>query len=176
MNIIITGRKVALKDSFKELVERKLSRFDRMFNDEAHAAVTVTVEKNRETVEITIKHSGLVYRAEDTSLSMFDSLDKVLESLGRQFRKHKSKLEKRLRNCYIQEHLSFDADDVEEDDYKIVRTKRFPVKPLDLDEAILQMNMVGHQFFMFRNQDTDEVNVVYRRKNGSYGVLEPEAM
>lgn len=178
MKTIITGRKVNLKDNFKELAEKKLSKFDRLFDGNAVANVTVTVEKNRQTVELTIHHEGMVYRAEATTSEMNEALDKVLEALSRQFRKHKTKLAKRLRKDTLEDYLILQNSDVtpdiEEEKYKIVRIKNFPVKPFDVEEAILQMNMIGHQFFMFRNQTNGEINVVYRRKNGDYGLLTPD--
>ena len=173
MNITITGRKVSLKDSFKERVEKKLAKFDRFFGDDAAANVTVTLEKNRQTVEVTVKHGGMIFRAEETAFEMEDALDNVVDSLLRQFRKNKTRLEKRMYNNAFD---NFPLQEKEEEyDYTLVRTKRFPIKPLDTDEAILQMNMLGHQFFMFRNANTGEINVVYRRKDGNYGILEPEA-
>ena len=178
MKTVITGRKVNLKDNFKELAEKKLSKFDKLFDGNAEANVTVTVEKNRQTVEVTIHHEGLVYRAEATTSEMNEALDIVMEALSRQFRKHKTKLAKRLRKDALENYLPEQevADNSQlEEEYKIVRIKNFPVKPLDVEEAILQMDMIGHQFYMFRNQTNGEVNVVYRRKNGDYGLLTPDA-
>lgn len=179
MKIIITGRKVNLKDNFKERVEKKLNKFTRMFDDEATANVTVTLEKNRQTVEVTIKNRGLIYRSEHTDKEMNDALDKVVDSLGRQIRKNKCKLEKRLRSADIDEFIKEENVSEEEvalvnGDYKVVRVKHFDIKPLMIEEAILQMNMLGHKFFMFKNNDTDEINVVYVRKDGTYGLIEPE--
>lgn len=177
MKVFITGRKVTLKDSFKELVEKKLSKFDRMFDDNTMANVTVTLEKDRETVEITINHNGKFYRAEDTSLNMNESLDKVLHALTRQFRKNKTKLEKRFRQSSIEQCFPIDESEIkDEKEYEIVRKKKFPVKPISIDEAILEMNMIGHKFYMFRNEKTNEINLVYIRKDGKYGLLVPDDM
>ena len=138
MKVVITGRKVELKDSFKELVEKKLSKFDRMFDENTMANVTVTVTKERQRVEITINHKGKFYRAEDTSLDMNESLDKVLHALTRQFRKNKTKLEKRFRQGSIDQIFSeADAKVEDQKEYDLVRTKKFPVKPISLDEAII---------------------------------------
>lgn len=174
MNINITGRKFDLKDSFKARVEKKLSKFNKFFDEDAQANVTVTIEKNRQTVEVTIKSGGMFFRAEDTAYLMEDALDKVVDYLTRQIRKNKTRLEKRLHEEILLD-APLDSYDEQEDEYKVVRSKRFPVKPLDVDEAILQMNMLGHEFFMFRNSETNEINVVYRRHDGDYGVLEPYA-
>ena len=179
MKITITGRKVTLRDNFKELAKKKLSRFDRIFDEDADANVVVTLEKNRQTVEITIKQRGMIYRAESTAMEMNDALDEVMGALGRQIRKNKTKLAKKVHSGAIDQYLA-DFPAVEEEagaepEYQVVRTKHFFVKPLSVDEAILQMNMLGHQFFMFRNESSGEINVVYRRKDGTYGLLEPDA-
>lgn len=177
MKITITGRKVNLRDNFKELAKKKLSRFDRIFDEDAEANVVVTLERNRQTVEITIRSQGMIFRAEATDYEMNDALDQVVSSLGRQIRKNKNRLEKEIHSAaldqYVEEYLHTTEEDSSEE-YKIVRTKHFFVKPLSVDEAILQMNMLGHQFFMFRNETNGEINVVYRRKDGNYGLLEPD--
>ena len=175
MKITYTERKVNLRDNFKQRVEKKLSKFDKIFSDEAQAFVVVTVDKNSQTVEITIRDKSMVYRAENTMPEMNDAVDKCVDVLGRQLRKNKSKLEKRLRSGSLEELVApVDEPEVEED-YTIVRTKEIPVKPITVDEAILQMNMVGHKFYMFTNAETGEVNVVYLRDDGKYGLLQPTA-
>ena len=176
MIITITGRKVNLRDNFKNLAQKKLSRFDRIFDENATAKVVVTVERNRQTVETTINSNGVIYRAESTDLEMNDALDHVISALGRQIRKNKTRLNKRIHSAaldqYVQEYVN--AVEEPEEAYEVVRTKHFPVKPLSPEEAILQMNLLEHQFFMFRNEQSGEINVVYRRKDGSYGLLEPD--
>lgn len=177
MKVTITGRKVNLRDNFKELAAKKLARFDRIFDADADAHVVVTVEHNRQTVEITIRQRGMIYRAEATEYEMNDALDRVISALGRQIRKNKTKLEKKIHSGaidqYIEEYTYTDAvEEVKE--FKVVKSKKFFVSPLSVDEAILQMNLLGHQFFMFRNAETEEINVVYKRDNGGYGLLEPE--
>ncbi len=177
MKITYTERKVNLRDNFKQRVEKKLKKFDKIFSDDAQAFVVVTVDKNSQTVEITIKDRSMVYRAEKTMPEMNDALDKCVDVLGRQLRKNKSKLEKRLRQGSLEE-LVAPVDEAEtevEEDYSVVRTKEIPVKPISVDEAILQMNMVGHKFFMFTDAETNEVNVVYLRDDGKYGLLVPTA-
>ncbi len=177
MKITYTARKVNLRDNFKERTEKKLSKFNRIFSENASANVVVTLEKNRQTVELTVKDNNMVYRAESTMTEMNDALDKVCDILMRQIRKNKTKLEKKIKSGSIDDFLIQTPDiDVEEDDeYKIVRKKQVVVKPITVDEAILEMNMVNHNFFMFINADTDEINVVYKRANGDYGLLEPAA-
>ncbi len=174
MKITYVARKVTLRDNFKERVERKLSKFEKIFSDDAQATVVVTLEKNRQTVEVTIKDGSMVYRAESTMAEMNDALDKVADMLSRQLRKHKTRLSKRLRTGTLDE-LFMDVSEpaVAEEDINIVRKKEIPVKPVSVEEAILQMEMTGHKFYMFVNADTDCINVVYVRDDGAYGLLEP---
>ena len=173
MKITYTERKVNLRDNFKQRVEKKLAKFDKIFSDEAQAFVVVTVDKSSQTVEITIRDRAMVYRAEKTMPEMNDAVDKCIDVLGRQLRKNKSKLEKRLRQGSLEELVAPAEEPEVEEDYTIVRTKEIPVKPISVDEAILQMNMVGHKFYMFTNAETNEVNVVYLRDDGKYGLLVP---
>ncbi len=175
MRIVYTARKVNLRDNFKERVEKKLQKFKKLFSEEAVVNVVVTLEKNRQTVEMTIRDKAMVYRAESTMPEMNDALDRVIDIMTRQIRKNKTRLEKRIKtgslNDIIAEMTAEEA--VVEDEYKVVRTKQVIVKPLTIEEAILEMNMVNHDFFMFRNAETNDINVVYKRKDGNYGVLEP---
>lgn len=173
MNIKIVGRKVTLRDNFKSLVEKKLARFDRIFDEDAEATVTVTLERNRQTVEVTIKQMGMIYRAEATALEMNEALDIVVSKLGKQIRRNKTRLE----NSKKVKHVEFAEAyyDEPEEEYSVVKTKRFFVKVMTVDEAILQMNLLEHEFFMFRNDSTGEINVVYKRNDGDYGLLEPES-
>ncbi len=173
MKITIVGRKVNLRSNFKELVERKLAKFDRIFDKDAEAVVTVTVERNRQTVEITIKQRGMICRAEDTAMEMNEALDHVVAALGKQIRRNKTRLEKARKVDPGMEILD-DYYDEPDEEINLTRTKRFLVKVMTPEEAVLQMNMMGHEFFMFRNDESGEVNVVYRRKDGDYGLLVPE--
>ena len=130
-------------------------------------------------MEVTIRDNGMMYRAESTALEMNDALDAVVDILGGQIRKNKTKLSKKIRpesfeQYFDAEPTGYDDYTLEDEDYVVFRTKTFSVKPLSVEEAILQMNMIGHEFFMFRNANTNEINVVYKRKNGTYGLLEPE--
>ncbi|HEX3026735.1 MAG TPA: ribosome-associated translation inhibitor RaiA [Clostridia bacterium] len=172
MKITITGRKVTLKDRFKERVEKKLEKFERFFDEETEAFVTVTLEKERQTVEITIRYKGMIYRAEETTGDMLYSFDNAVDALMRQIRKNKARLEKRLKEGAFEEAPE-DSD--KKSKFNIVRVKKFAVKPMDFEEAVLQMNLLGHEFFAFLNEETYQVNVVYKRHDGSYGVLEPVA-
>lgn len=174
MKITYVARKVTLRDNFKERVEKKLSKFQKIFSDNAEATVVVTLEKNRQTVEITIKDDSMVYRAESTMPEMNDALDKVVDVLSRQLRKHKTRLAKRLRTGSLDELVTDASPDEEEtEELSVVRRKQIPVKPITVEEAILQMEMTNHKFYMFTNAESGEINVVYVRDDGAYGLLEP---
>ena len=173
MKINYTARKVNLRDNFKERVEKKLKKFEKIFSEDAVVNVVVTLNKNNQTVEITIKDNSMIYRAEKTQLEMNDALDKCVDVLGRQLRKNKAKLSKRLKSGSIDDLFEAPVEEAVEEEYKLVRTKQIPLKPITVDEAILQMNMISHKFYMFKNVDTNEVNVVYTRDDGAYGLLEP---
>ena len=171
MKITMTGRKVTLRPTFVERTETKLSKLDKFFDTDAAADVTVTAERDLHRVEVTIRCSGMVFRAEEAAEDMNEAVDRLVDILLRQIRKNKTRLEKRLRSGAFVDSIEPEAE--ESETYRIVCSKSFPVKPLDVEEAILQMNLTGHQFYMFRNMDSGEINVVYRRKNGDYGLLEP---
>ncbi len=175
MKISIRGRKINLRDSFKERAEKKLQKFERFFDNEADAIVTASLERDRFTVEVTIKSQGMIYRSEKTTSDLITSLDAVTDSLFHQIVKNKTKLAAKLRNdAFTKSDESYLYDyDESAAEYHVVRNKRFVVNPMSVDEAILQMNMLGHEFFMFRNESTDDICVVYRRKDGNYGLLEP---
>ncbi len=175
MKITTTGRKCTLRPQFVERTEAKLSKLDKFFEDAAAAAVTVTAERNTMRVEITIRCNGLLFRAEETAEDPNEAVDRLVDVLVRQIRKNKTRLEKRLRaGAFVPDELFGDIVE-EESEFHVVKSKTFPVKPLDVEEAILQMNMIGHQFYMFRNMETNEINVVYRRRDGDYGLLEPDS-
>lgn len=172
MNITIIGRKCTPRDSFKERAEQKLNKVEKFFGSDADAKVTATVEKNIKVVEITLTKGGMIFRAQERSQDLEDALDACVDLLIRQIRKNKTKLEKRIHEASFDDILK--ASDDEEKTYDIVRTKAVYLKPQSVDEAILQMNMLGHQFYMFSNSATDLVSVVYRRADGGYGVIEPD--
>ena len=176
MKYNIVGRKVNLRDNFKERVYKKLGKCEKIYSEDAEANVKVTLEKNRQTVEVTIYDNGMTYRAESTAPEMNDALDAVVDILGGQIRKNKAKLSKKLRADSIEQYFAeeSDTDVLPEESYTVVKTKNFVVKPLSVEEAILQMNMIGHEFFMFLNSATNQLCVVYKRKDNTYGLLEPE--
>lgn len=183
MLVNITSRRAKITDAFKDRVDKKLSKLDKFFRENANADVIVTNEKEdeREKVEVTIKSHGLVYRAEKITADMFDSLECAVDAIVKQIVKNKTKLEKKLRAEKILEHLPIDESDLKEgkapegeESYKIVKRKLYTSKPMLPDEAILQMNMIDHDFFIFEDADSGKINIVYKRKNGDYGLIVPE--
>ena len=171
MKTRFNGRKISVKPAFVERTEKKLAKFDKFFEDSAAADVTITPEGQQVKVEITLRGNGMVLRAEQSAGDANAAVDMLLDTLLRQIRRNKAKLEKRLRMNALDE---WPVPEEPEEEIQIVRTKSFPVKPMDVREAVLQMQLVGHQFYMFRNVETGEINVVYCRKDGGYGLLEPE--
>lgn len=172
MKFVFTDKKVTLPNFIHKYAEKKVGKLDRFFKEDATASITFSVEKERlNRVEITIRSSGTIFRVSESTSDMQASIDAAVTTLERQIRKNKTRLEKRLRSGAFVD--GYEPETEESETYRIVRSKSFPVKPLDVEEAILQMNLTGHQFYMFRNMDSGEINVVYRRKNGDYGLLEP---
>ena len=181
MKFVFTDKKVNIPNYIHNYAEKKVGKLDRYFKEDATAAITFSIEKDRNQVEVTIRSSGTIFRVSESSSDMRASIDAAVASLERQFRKNKSRLEKRLRQGAFErtideaEGASFVPDGPEEGEYRIVRTKTFPIKPMTQEEAILQMNLLGHSFFAFRNEDADgSFAVVYRRNDGDYGIIEDE--
>ena len=181
MKFVFTDKKVNIPNYIHNYAEKKVGKLDRYFKEDATAAITFSIEKDRNQVEVTIRSSGTIFRVSESSSDMRASIDAAVASLERQFRKNKSRLEKRLRQGAFErtideaEVASFVPDGPEEGEYRIVRTKTFPIKPMTQEEAILQMNLLGHSFFAFRNEDADgSFAVVYRRNDGDYGIIGDE--
>lgn len=172
MNITIVGRKCTPRQSFKDRADQKLKKVERFFGENAEAKITASVEKSAKIVEITLNKGGMIFRAQERSADLEDALDACVDSLIRQIRKNKTKLERRLRDANIDDFIA-EADEAE-DEFEIVRKKAVLLKPESVEEAILQMNMLGHQFYLFNNSEDDTISVVYRRKDGGYGLLSPE--
>jgi putative sigma-54 modulation protein len=171
MTINIIGRKLNVRDSFKELVEKKLEKLDKYFKDDAVAHVTMTKEKNGERLEITVTSGTMLFRAEENGETFNNSLDTAVDTIERQIRKNKTRLEKRLREGAFR---AIEEQPEEFEEEFEIREKNFVMKPMSVEEAILQMNLIGHEFFMFENSETGNAAVVYKRKNGGYGLLNPE--
>lgn len=175
MKIIISGRKCTPRDSFKDHAEKKLAKVAKFFDADAEAKVTATVEKSCQIVEVTVASRGMYFRAEESAQNMNEALDACIDSIIRQIRRNKTRLEKRLRTGNLDAIIAEAETAVEEeDDFEVLRTKSVSLKPESVDEAILQMNLLGHMFYMFLNAETSEINVVYKRNDGGYGVLVPE--
>ncbi len=175
MKYIISGKNYVVTDVLKERVAKKLGKLEKLFSPQAEAHVMMSTQKNRHILEVTILTNGITLRAEVTGDDMYSCIDKAEDILERQIRKNKTRLEKRLHTgTFKPEYFSRDVHVDEETEFQIVRTKRFAVKPMPVEEAILQMNLLGHEFFMFNNSDTNQMNVVYKRKNGGYGLIEPD--
>ncbi len=170
MKVTTAGRKVALKQSFIDRAQERLAKLDKFFSEDASAQVTVTVEKDWQTVEVTVRDKGFVARAEKDAPAMEDALESAVDVIAKQIIKNRKRLETRLYKPAFEDF----APVAEEENFAIVREKHFYVRPITVEEAILEMNLIGHAFYLFRNVDTDELNVVYRRKNGSYGLLIPK--
>ena len=172
MKITVIGRKCTPRDSFMERAEKRLKKIEKFFPDEVEAKVTATVEKNQQTVEVTIFHDGMIFRAQERAINMNDALDKCADDLVRKIRKNKTRVEKKLRSGAFD---SFDAADAFEadEDFSVARSKEIVLKPQSVEEAILQMNLLDHRFYMFRNSADDKICVVYARNDGGYGLLVP---
>ena len=173
MNVVFVGKKVTLTEDFKQKAEKKLQKIEKLIQEPAVNIVVSTV-REQATVELTIKSGGFMFRAEKTALDKMDALEEGVDTIIRQIRKNKTRLEKAKK---VDPNIDFpDAlYDEPDEEIHVVRTKSFYVKVMTPEEAILQMNMLGHQFFMFRDDSTGEINVVYRRKDGDYGLLVPES-
>lgn len=175
MRITITGRNIELTEGLKAAVEEKLSKLEKFFAPDTDVFVTLSVEKERQKVEVTIPIKGHVIRSEQSSNDMYVSIDLVEEVIERQLRKYKTKIiGKHKDGGNLRKEFIEKENEGEEEEVKIIRTKQFGMKPMFPEDACVQMELLGHSFFVFRNADTDEVNVVYKRKGNTYGLIEPE--
>ena len=176
MKFVFTDKKVNLPNFIHAYAEKKVGKLDRFFKEDATAAITFSVEKERlNKVEITIRSSGTIFRVSESTSDMHASIDAAVTTLERQIRKNKTRLEKRLRDGAIEREIKpfqIPSDDTGEEEFKVVRNKKFYIAPMSVEEAILQMNLLEHEFFVFRNAEArDAFTVVYRRKNGGYGLI-----
>ncbi len=172
MNITIIGRKCNPREDFRSRAEKRLLKVEKLFGEDALAKVTATVEKNYQAVEVTVNKDGMIFRAEERADNINDALDECVDSLIRQIRKNKTRLEKKLRASVLDEFVIPDVE--EESEFDLIREKTVALKPQSVEEAILQMNLLGHQFYMFLNAETDTINVVYGRKDSGYGLIVPD--
>lgn len=177
MKITVVGKNIELTPALKEMIQKKISKLDRYFEQDVEARVTLSVQRNRQIIEVTIPFNGVILRVEEATDDMYKSIDLVEVKLERQIRKQRTKLTRKnnesLRYSAINQ-MAFASESIEEeDDAKIVKTKNFIVKPMHEEEAILQMELIGHNFFVYQDANTNKINVMYKRKDGNYGLLEP---
>lgn len=172
MKMQIAAKKLTINQTFTEYAEKKISsKLDRFFGEGADAKIVLSALRDNVIVELTVKYDNFIFRAEQSAADKNDALDACIDKIIRQIRKNKTKIEKRLRDTAFTEAYS---DEVEEQtQFEVIKHKQFELRPMSVDEAILQMNMLGHTFFMFKNGDTGDTNVVYKRDDGNYAVLEP---
>ena len=175
MKFTFTEKRMDSSEELRAYSEKKIGKLDRFFKNEAEAFVTFSLERGRFRAEITIHNNGMYYRASELTSDMYASVDSGVAAIERQIRRNKTRLEKRLREGALERDAVpafVPAEDEAADDFKIVRSKRFSIKPMSAEEAILQMNLLGHEFFVFRNMDAeDAIAVVYKRKQGGYGLI-----
>ncbi len=179
MRLDVRGRNIEMTDALKDYTTKRLSKLEKYIDDARIAQVALSLEGENHKVEVTIPLNGFILRGEVTAEDMYSAIDMVVEKLEKQIEKHKTKLYKSHRGAGLKQAV---ADEIKQqldlkdttEKFKVVRTKRFALKPMDEEEAIMQMSLLGHTFFVFFNSETDEVNVVYKRKDGNFGLIEPD--
>ena len=174
MKFVILGKNIEVTEGLRSAVEDKIGKLEKYFNPETEVHVTLSVEKERQKIEVTIPVKGSIIRSEQVSNDMYVSIDLVEEIIERQLKKYKNKLvdQKQSASFFKQEFI--EKDYMDEEEIKIVRSKKFDIKPMYSEDACIQMELLGHNFFVFNNAETDQVNVVYKRKGNTYGLIEPE--
>lgn len=175
MNINVRGKQIKVTDALKDYVEKRVGKLGKYSDDFTDVQVTLSVEKERQKVEITAPLNGFILRGEEETDDLYSSIDLVVDKLERQMEKYRMRIgKKRIKTAKEEPSFILETDDEIFDKDSIVKSKRFPAKLMTVDEAVMQMNLVGHNFYVFRNSDTEQMNVVYKRKHGGYGLLEPE--
>lgn len=174
MQYVIVGKNIEVTEGLKSAVYDKIGKLERYFTPETEVHVTLSVEKERQKIEITIPMKGNIIRAEEVSSDMYVSIDLVEEIIERQLRKHKMKLIEKKQAAANFNQAFVEEEGYDDEEIKIIRSKRFAMKPMDPEEACIQMDLLGHSFYVFRNSQTDEVNVVYKRKGNTFGLIEPD--
>ncbi|MFQ7550569.1 MAG: ribosome hibernation-promoting factor, HPF/YfiA family [Blautia marasmi] len=176
MKFIISGRNIDITDGLRNAVEDKLGKLEKFFTDDTEIHVTLSVEKERQKIEVTIPVKGNIIRSEQVSNDMYVSIDLVEEIIERQLRKYRKKIIDKKQNAgtFQQAFMEKDFEDENTNEIKIIRTKKFGFKPMYPEDACVQMELLGHNFFVFLNAETEEVNVVYKRKGNTYGLIEPD--
>lgn len=172
----VRGKNIEITPALKDYVEKRVGKVTRFFDTVGEISVILIVEKGRHIVEVTVPLNGMLLRGEESTSDMYTSIDLVIEKLEKQIEKYKTKMARKLRAGIFKPDFAASAaiPVLDSDEFPLVKTKRFAVKPMDVQEAIMQMNLINHDFFVFTNSETEDVNVVYRRKDGAYGLIEPE--
>lgn len=173
MQITVRGKNIEITDALRDYAMKKVGRLERFMDRPVDAAVTLSVEKDRHKVEVTATVDGLILRGEEATPDMYASLDLVVDKLEKQVDRYKTRIARRLRNG-LKNGLEQGYQLTEEEEPRVVRSKRFPIKPMSVDEAIMQMNLLQHDFFVFTNAQTEHFAVVYKRKDGNFGLIEPQ--
>ena len=171
MKITVIGRQMNVWSEMKLIIETKLSKLEKYFNDECEATATLSTKRDNKCLEITIVSSGTIFRSEIEDETFRNALDRAVNSIERQIRKNKTRLERRLKTGAFADGIFETGEDIEEEPEFIIREKSFPIKPMSVEEAIMQMNLIGHEFFVFRDDRTEEVCVVYKRHDNTYGLI-----
>ncbi len=181
MEINVRGKNIEATPSLVDYAHKKLGKLDKHFNEKTDVQVVMSVIREEHIVEVTVNLNGMILRGEESTGDMYASIDQVVDKLERQVKKYKTRMDKAKRQTGLrnmsEQHAALEAEareEEEEESPRVVRTKRFPLKPMSVEEAILQMDLLGHNFFVFTNAETDVVNVVYKRKDANYGLIEPE--
>lgn len=174
MKVTIVGRQMNVWDEMKATIEAKLEKLDKYFDDACTATATLSSKKNEKCLEITILSSGMIFRSEIKSDTFRNALDRAVDNIERQIRKNKTRLAKRLRSGAFDQGMFETGEEIEEDPEFIIRRKSFALKPMSVEEAIMQMNLLGHEFFVFRDDKDEKVSVVYKRHDNTYGLIEEE--
>ena len=179
MKFTITTRKITIKDEVRDKIYHKLSKLDKFFNDEPESTIVIKEENKKQYIEVTIFAGGMIYRAEQNGDDVALAIDGIVDIIERQIRKNKTRLEKKIKKDALSEQFmisgnAYESDAEDEEEFKIVRKKKFSFKPMSVEEAILQMNLLGHQFFVYQDSETEKTNVVYKRKDGNYALIETE--
>ena len=171
MNMTVNAKKMQVSQAFTDYAQKRLTKLDKFFDSDADAKIMLSEQKGRIVLELTVRYNQMLYRAEQTAADKTVALDAAVDKIIRQIRKNKTRLEKRLKTGAFKQEFE---DSVEETDISVVRYKTFDVRPMTTEEAILQMNMLGHNFFMFKNAEDGKINVVYQRADEGYAVLQPK--
>ena len=173
MKMIVRGKNIEITPALREYVEKRVGKITKYFDGLGDISAVLKVEKGHHIVEVTVPINGMLLRGEESTSDMYTSIDQVVDKIEKQIEKYKTKISRQLRTGSFKGELVPNIVERDDEDFKLVRTKRFAVKPMATEEAIMQMDLIHHDFFVFMNADTEQVNVIYRRKDGNYGLIEP---